>query len=127
MKRLVAGLAIAALLTIGAAAYAHGPGWIGGGQYGPGCENCMGGPGYGGHMRGWSGTEEQKKFLEETADLRKELHNKRFEYSETLRNPNASTETITNLEKEIRELQDKIHEKAPRSYYGKSGGYGCRW
>jgi hypothetical protein len=58
-----------------------------------------------------------QKFLDETADLRKELHNKKFEYFEAVRNSETDSSTITKLEKEIREIQEKISEKAPRTAY----------
>jgi hypothetical protein len=181
MKKFAVGLMVVTLLAIGAAAYAHGPGWWGGrsmmgsgygnhmmgpgygeqmgsgygnhmmgpgcgGQMGSGYSNHMTGPGcgdhmmgsgysnhmtgpdygdhmmgsgYGRHMMGWTGTSHQK-FLDETADVRKDLHDKRFEYFEAVRNPEADTETIAKLEKEIGELQAKLFENASRTAYGKS-------
>ena len=103
--------------------YGMGPGMMGGygGGYGmsPG---MMGGYGrdYGMGPRrgGYYGNAECRKFLDTTAGLRKELSNKRFEYSEAYRNPRANQETILRLEGEIAELQDKIAEKAP---------LGCGW
>jgi mono/diheme cytochrome c family protein len=102
--------------------YGMGPGRMGG--YGPG----MMGRGYGmgpGMMGGYGagpggsyGSPECRKFLDATAGLRKELSNKRFEYSEAYRNPKANQETILQLEGEIADLQDKIAEKAP---------LGCAW
>jgi peptidoglycan hydrolase CwlO-like protein len=53
-------------------------------------------------------------FMDDTAGMRKELHNKMFQYSEAYRNPQTNPETVTQLEKEIKELQKKIYEKAPR-------------
>lgn len=135
MKKVVSGIIIMSLLAIGATALAHGPRSWGGSKQGAGY-GCYGpgpgygcsveGPGYGRHMGRWSG-DYDKKFLDETADLRKELHDKRFEYSEATRDPKTEPETITKLENEIRALQDKISEKAPRTAYGRHGGYGCRW
>lgn len=131
MKKVVSGIIIVSLLAIGATALAHGPGSWGGSKQGSGY-GCYGpgpgygcsveGTGYGRHMGRWSG-DYDKKFLDETADLRKELHDKRFEYSEAIRDPKTEPETITKLENEIRTLQERISEKAPRSAYG---GYGCR-
>jgi hypothetical protein len=63
-------------------------------------------------MMGYCNKEEYNKFLDETIDLRKELHNKRFEYSEALRNPKTKPETITKYENEIQELQKKIYQKS---------------
>ncbi len=126
MKKAVIGLTLVTLVLIGVVVYAHSPGW-----WGPGGD--MMGPGYGGHMMSWGGPGYgyDQKFLNETTELRKELHNKRFEYFEALRNPETTKETITNLEKEIGKLQDKVYEKAPRTGYGKFGrhgrygGHGC--
>lgn len=71
----------------------------------------------GGMMGGYYGqSEECQKFLDETSGLRKELFNKRFEYFEAYRNPKTSPETIVTLEKEIGELQEKMHVKGPRTY-----------
>ena len=113
MKKAVVGLTVIALLAIGVIAYAHDSGWYGGGHmYG----YHMMDPGYSGNMREWTGENDQK-FLDETADVRKELNNKKFEYFEAVRNPNTKTETVTKLERDIRELEDKIYQKAPRDTY----------
>ncbi len=105
-----------------------GPGMMGQGGYGMMGQGMMGqgmmgqggygmmGPGMMGQGMG-SGTwgynaESYQKLLDDTADLRKELHNKKFEYFEVLRNPKTKPETITKFEKEIQELQKKIYKKA---------------
>lgn len=103
-----------------------GHGMPGMGMMGPGMMGMMhgGGMGYGmgtgmmhgmgmmgPGMMGYGNVEAYQKFLNETVDLRKELHNKKFEYFEALRNPKTKTETITKLEKGIQELQSKIYEK----------------
>jgi len=110
MRKLAIGLVLVLLGVIGTIAYAHGPGWWGGGHM----------MGYGGGMMGWSdsGYYYDQKFLDETRELRKKLHDKRFEYFEALRDPETTPETLTKLEKEIHELQEKIYEKAPRPRYG---------
>ncbi|MCK5287381.1 MAG: hypothetical protein KAJ59_06165 [Thermodesulfovibrionia bacterium] len=130
MKKLVlVGLTVISLIAFGALTYAHGPGgWGGGNMMGQGYGAHMMGPG-GGHMMGWSGSGYgyDQKFLEETREQRKELHDKKFSYFEALRDPTTTPETKTKLEKEIQELQEAISEKAPRTAYGKFGGYGCRW
>ena len=130
MKKLVAVLAVASLMAVGAIAYAHGSGGgCCGEMTGPGYGAHMMGPGYGGHMmgRGGTGNGYDQKFLDETVEQRRELHNKKFEYFEALRNPETAPETITKLEKEIHELQETIHKKAPRAVHGKFGGHRCRW
>jgi hypothetical protein len=142
MKKVLVSVTVVTLLAIGTFAYAHGTGWWGGGHMmgsgygmGQGYGGHTMGPGYGGHMmgsgygmgQGYGGHMSGKKggydrkFLDETADLRKELHNKKFEYFEAVRNSETDSSTITKLEKEIREIQEKIHEKAPRTAY-RGGG-----
>ncbi len=101
--------------------YGMGPGMMGGG-YGMG-RGMMGGGGYGmgpGMMGPGSNSysAECQKFYDETQTLRKELHNKRFEYFEMMRNPKATGEDASKLEKEMNELQEKIYAKAP---------LGCMW
>jgi hypothetical protein len=134
MKNLVLAAAVVSILAIGALAFAHGPGgWGGGNMTGPGYGGGhMMGPGYGGHMMSpmggiGSGYGTDRKFLDETADLRRELHNKRFEYFEANRDPRTDAKTLAKLEKDISEMQEKIHEKAPRTAYGGPGGYGRCW
>jgi hypothetical protein len=116
MKKLVVGLTVVTLLAIGVIAYAHDSGWYGGGHRGSSYGYHMMDPGYSGHMRGWTGENDQK-FLDESADARKELNDKKFEYFEAVRNPKTTTETLTKLERDIRELEDKIYQKAPRDTY----------
>jgi hypothetical protein len=128
MKTFIAVLAAAALFVIGAMAYAHGIGasGYGGHMMGQGYGGHMMDPGYGGHMmdRKGPGYGADKEFLDETADLRKELHEKKFEYFEANRNPETAPDKLTKLEKELHEIQSKIREKAPRESYG---GYGHCW
>lgn len=125
MKKII----ISSLLIIGLAAgfaYAHksghgygghmmgpgmmGPGMMGGGygMMGGGYGNCPGASGYG---QGWD-NQSQQKFLDETAGLRREMHNKRFEYMEAQRNPNTTRGELAEIEKEIYDIQAKIQEKA---------------
>ena len=104
--------------------YGMGPGMMGG--YGPGYgygmgPGMMGGYGYGPGPRGYGQgvpNETCQKFLDDTSALRKELHNKRYEYFEAMRNPKATPESIAKEEREIRELQEKIYAKNPQ---------GCWW
>jgi len=136
MKKLLVGVAVLAVLSIGAFAFAQGPGWggqsgygyggymMGPGMMGPGYGGYMMGPGYGNHMYGYTSGDNQK-FLDETKDLRKELNEKQLEYTEALRNPQTDETTIAKLQKEITDLQDKITEKAPRT--ARAYGYGPCW
>jgi|Deesub1362B_J571_1020462.scaffolds.fasta_scaffold00139_9 hypothetical protein len=125
MKKVVVSLAVVTVLGLSALAFAHGPGWWSGSHMmGPGMHttgwNCGGGACFGPY--GYD-----KKFLDETRELRKQLHDKRFEYFEALRDPNIKPETITKLEKELSELQQKLYEKAPKTaYMGSYGRFGTR-
>jgi len=143
MRKLVIALAVVGILAIGAAAFAYGPGWWGGGSMmgrgmgygmmggsmGPGMmgygmmgygmgPGMMGG-GYG-PGRSYATNAYDRKFLDETKNLRKQLNGKRFEYFEALRNPKTTPDTIAKLEKEITELQKNIYAKASKTSY-KSG------
>jgi hypothetical protein len=83
--------------------YGMGPGMMGDYGMGPG----MMGPGY------YNQSEECQKFLDESVGLRKELHDKRFEYMEAVRNPKTTSETDAKLRKEIDDLQQEIYKKTP--------------
>ncbi len=88
-----------------------GPGMMGG-MMGPGMMGGMMGPrGYG--MQG-SDPEAYQKYLNNTTELRKKLHDKKFEYFEAMRNPETKRETLMKLEKEILDAQWELYEKAPR-------------
>jgi hypothetical protein len=99
--------------------YGMGPGMMGGYGMGPGMMG-RGMMGYGYRSYGSNPQEYQKyqeeyqKYLNQTVDLRKKLHDKRFEYFEAMRNPDTKRDTLMRLEKEIRDLQWDIYEKAPR-------------
>jgi hypothetical protein len=103
--------------------YGMGPGMMGGqgmmgGGYGMG-PGMMGGQGMmGGYgMIGpgkYDYSEECQKFLDDTVKERKELYNKRYEYSEAFRDPKTSPEDIAKLEKEIRGLQEELYKKAQK-------------
>jgi hypothetical protein len=58
-------------------------------------------------------SEACKKFLDETAEMRKELYDKRFIYYEKIRNPKTTEKEITLIEKQLQKLQGKIFEKNP--------------
>jgi mono/diheme cytochrome c family protein len=86
-------------------------GMMGGYGMGPG---MMWGYGLGpGMMRlGYYGQEKDCiKFLDETAGIRKEYYNKKFEYFEKLRNPETTMGSASKLRDELRELRDKINAK----------------
>ena len=87
------------------------------GGYGMG-QGMMGQGGYG--SSGYSPEvyqqyqEEYQKFLDDTADLRKELHSKKFDYFEARRNPDTKRGDLLKLEKAVRDIQWEIYEKSPR-------------
>ncbi|GBE41621.1 hypothetical protein BMS3Bbin09_01527 [bacterium BMS3Bbin09] len=94
----------------------------GGSSYDSGypCRQMMGGSGMMRGMMGGSGMmggkyspEAYKKYLDETVDLRKKLLNKKFEYSEAIRNPDTTRKSRLKLEKEMMDFQWKIYEQAP--------------
>lgn len=90
------------------------------GMMGPGYGGHMMGAGCGGHMMGQGvlgfGTEEEnRKFIDDTVDLRREMHNKKFEFSEALRRSDTSRKTLLKLKKEILEIKVKMYERALRS------------
>ncbi len=131
MKKVLITLTVVSILALGSMAFAHGyGGWGGGHMRGPGYgEGHMMGPGYSGHMGSWTGqgygTEPtDQKFLNETADLRKDLNDKKFEYFEAQRDPKSTNITLAKLEKKIYELQEKIYKDVPRSASRGAGGYG---
>ncbi len=57
-------------------------------------------------------SEVHQKYLQDTAGMRKELHNKRFEYMEARRNPASNGDQLAALEREMYELRLEIQEKA---------------
>ena len=123
MKKMIFVVTVALIFAAGGFAYSHGPGYNGSGG------GHMMGQGKGGHMmaRGGENVEDNQKFLDETRDLRRDLHNKRFEYMELTRNPDTSSDALEKLEKEIFGLEDRIQEKAPRRVMGGAGNMGqCR-
>ena len=119
MKTSVSVIAVMFLVTLlgfGVMAYAHSQGGWGGHMMGQGVPMM----GYNSPANGYD-----RKFLDETADLRRELHNKKFEYFEVNRNQGTTPEALGRLEREIDELQKKLYEKASSPAYGKYGGRGC--
>jgi Spy/CpxP family protein refolding chaperone len=122
MKKSLLVLCLITVLILGVTyVYAQGPGY---------------GPGHGpGHGPGWKGecgresegpgkisnlTPEQKakfeelrrKFNDETAQLRGALVTKRIELQSLWTNPNADPNAIVSKEKELRDLQNQMKDKA---------------
>lgn len=130
MKTIIAIIAAVSLLAIGTMAFAHGPGGWGGGHMGPGYGKHMM-EGYDGHMmgpenagRGGPDMKADQEFLDKTVELRKALHDKKFEYREAVRNPETTNAELTTIQKEMFDIQTKIQEQAPRTAYS---GFGPCW
>lgn len=67
-------------------------------------------------------TAEQQKFFDETKDLRKEMHDKRFELMEAYRVQNPDEQKIAVLEKEIGDIRAEMQDKAKA--FGITAGFG---
>ncbi len=98
----------------GAQGYYPCPQMMGPGSMGPG---MMGGGMGRGMMSGAYGqqgdnAEQYRKFLDDTATLRKKLHDKKFEYFEAQRNPDTTRDALLKIEKEIRDIQWDIYVKS---------------
>jgi hypothetical protein len=93
--------------------YGMGPGMMGGYGMGPG---MMGGYGMGPGMM-YDYQPEMQKFLDDTVELRKKIHMKKFEYFEATRNPKTTREKIIGLQKELQELVLKLQGKAPKGFF----------
>lgn len=141
MKRILIATVLAIGLTT-AGGYAYADDNAGGSNYG-GHGMMMGGGGYGMMMGGygmgpgmmedygfnrgghhypgaagfgrnnWT-SEQNEKFLDDTVELRKAMHDKRFEYMEAVRNPKSTRQQLTMMEKEMIDLRDKIYDKFPQ-------------
>ena len=100
---------VLAIALVGGWAFAHGPG----GKRGHGETGCCGGS-----YSNLSPEQKEKlqaqkqKFYEDTAELRRELSQKRRELRDLWRDPNADTEKIRAKQKELFELQRRLQERA---------------
>jgi len=81
---------------------------MGGGQgnWGMGCNGMMGGG-----MMNRMTPEQQQAFMDQTADLRKQMMEKRFAYMEAMRNPSTTPQDLAKVEKEMLGLRAKMMEK----------------
>lgn len=114
MKKILLALSLVSVLILGVNyVYAQGPG------FGPGHRGM--GPQEGWGSGKWSSlTPEQKakfqelrqKFNEETAQLRGAFVTKRLELRSLWTNPNADSKAIMDKEKEVRDLQNQMRDKA---------------
>ncbi len=92
--------------------YGYGPGYM----MGLGMMRFGMGPGMirGLGMSGYIGHEAVQKFLDETKELRKQLHDLMFDYAEILRQPKIDREKRIEIENKIQALRQQVYEKAPR-------------
>ncbi|MBI4844760.1 MAG: hypothetical protein HY809_10685 [Nitrospirae bacterium] len=124
-KTIIAIIAAGILIAFGAVAYAHGP-FFNSRHMGKGHASHMMDSKCGG-MRCEAANNEVRKFMDETYGLRKELHDKKFEYREALLNPETTLSGLKNLKEEIRDLKKNIREKAREFADMEPTGYrGCR-
>jgi hypothetical protein len=94
--------------------YRMGPGMMGGYGYGMG-PGMMGNYGYGtcpnckyNQRQQFKSNEDYSKFLNDTKEQRKRLHDMMFEYNEEMRNPNPDREKLAKMGKIIDELRSEI-------------------
>ena len=142
MKKVLAALAVVAVLGFGVLAFADGMGGgYGSGGYGGGMMGgngmmgggmmggngmmgggMMGGNGYG-NGYGYGNDKETKDFMEKSSDLRREMNKLRFEFDEAYRS--GDEVAARRLYKSMEELAEKIRKMAPRgsNFPGGSGGY----
>lgn len=138
MKKTLMAVSVLMVLGLAAVAFAHGPGY-GGHMAGPGHMGYggygghMAGPGhmgyggYGGHMMGpghmgYAEEGEVAEFLEKTAELRREIHQKRFDHREALRTGDEAKAEA--LAKELDALAEKLVKATPESIAKGRAGYG---
>lgn len=85
-------------------------------QGGMGCMKMMGeGMGMGmmgGGMMQHMSAENQEKFMDATKDMRKEMHMKRFEHMEAMRNPKTTLEELSTMEQKMLDSRKEMMKKA---------------
>ena len=110
--------------------YGMGPGMMDGNGMGPGMMGEYGmGPGmmhgYGGSNMGYDmglggycdapycqSPEKMQQFYGDTKEIRKKLHDLRFEYGEKMRDPNTTVGELQQMQKQMYEMQQQLMEKA---------------
>jgi len=93
------------------AGYGMYPGMMGYGAYpnmmNPGMMGYAASPSIISHVAGAA----EKKFLDETVELRRKAHTLMFDYAEAARDPKVTPEKLTTMAKEFQDLQKKIADK----------------
>ena len=129
MKKVIIGSILIVSLAAGFA-FAHGNGYssrgnhMGSGGYGMMGQGMMGnyhGKGSWGNndcpgaslsnQGGWN-SDEHQRFLDETAGLRKQMNEKMFEFNEERRSPDANSDQLAKLKKELIDIRSMIQKKA---------------
>jgi len=88
-----------------------GPGMMMGGGMGQMHRHMMEEYGWGPGMNRFNSPEQYEKFLDATKDMRKKMHDLRFEYGEMMRNPTTTMGDLKKMEQEMFNLQKKIMEQ----------------
>jgi hypothetical protein len=65
-------------------------------------------------MMGFKSSEEFEKFLEDTKEQRRKLHDMRFEYVEKKRQPETTVGELKKMKQEMADLMKQIHEKVAK-------------
>jgi TolA-binding protein len=102
MKKIIVGVMALTLLLITAAAFAR--------PWGPG-------------MKDVATSVEQQKFFDETRELRKAMHDKKFELREAYRAQTPDEQKIAKLEKELSDMREKIRSRAEELGIGPGEGF----
>ena len=66
----------------------------------------------GGGMMQHMSAENQEKFMDATKDMRKEMHMKRFEHMEAMRNPKTTLEELSTMEQKMLDSRKEMMKKA---------------
>lgn len=120
MKKIIIGSLLAVGLASGIA-YAHGNNWnghmmgYGNSGYGMMGGGMMGGRTYDCPGATWSGqtganAEVNQKYLDQTSEFRKKMHDLHFDYMEAYRNPTTTQENLANMQQQMDDLRKQMFE-----------------
>ncbi len=73
-----------------------------------GCMNMMGGASFN------FSAEDQQKFMDETKDLRRKMHDMRFDYMEAMRNPDTKLGDLADMEQKMLDVRKELLKKAEK-------------
>lgn len=83
-----------------------------------GCMEMMGsGMGHGmmtGRMMSRMSSENQQRFMDDTVELRKEMHSLRFAYMEAMRNPDTRLAELADMEQQMLDIRKDMLRKAEK-------------